>query len=51
VGTHLGDLPGFSASQRTVTIPSVTGLLFDGERIRGHWQVVDRLGVFQQLKR
>jgi hypothetical protein len=22
---------------------------FEGERLSGHWQIVDRLGVFQQL--
>ena len=23
----------------------------DSERISGHWQIADRLGVFQQLRR
>lgn len=50
--THLGDMPGFPASGRTVTMSGATVYLFDAaDRLAGHWQVADRLGVFQQLQR
>jgi steroid delta-isomerase-like uncharacterized protein len=50
--THLGDLPGFPATGRPVTMSGLTAYRFDAEdRLVSHWQVVDRLGVFQQLQR
>ena len=50
--THLGDLPGFPASGRSIKISGATVYDFDSSnRITGHWQVVDRLGVFRQLQR
>jgi len=49
--THLGDLPGFPASGSLIRISGATVYDFDGSnRITGHWQVVDRLGVFRQLQ-
>ena len=49
--THLGDLPGFPASGRSIKTSEATVYDFDsGNRIMGHWQVVDRLGVFRQLQ-
>jgi steroid delta-isomerase-like uncharacterized protein len=49
--THLGDLPGFEASRRTIRMSGATVYMFDGdERITGHWQITDRLGVYQQLQ-
>ena len=48
--SHKGDIAGFAASGAHLTMSGLTLYDFDGEnRIRGHWQVVDRLGVFQQL--
>jgi len=50
--THLGDIPGFAASGKTIRMSGATVYLFDGgDRITGHWQITDRLGVFLQLQR
>ena len=49
-GTHLGDIPGFPASGKSLTMSGATVYQFDGaNRISGHWQVTDRLGIFRQL--
>jgi steroid delta-isomerase-like uncharacterized protein len=48
-GTHLGDLPGFPASGRPLTMSGLTICDFEGDRLSGHWQVVDRLSVWRQL--
>lgn len=49
--THLADIPGFPASGKVIRMSGVTAYFFDdAERITGHWQVTDRLGVFQQLQ-
>ena len=51
-GTHLGDLPGFPATGRTIHMSGATVYGFDSEDcLTGHWQITDRLGVFQQLQR
>jgi steroid delta-isomerase-like uncharacterized protein len=49
-GTHQGDMPGFPASGKTVRMSGMTVYYFEGERIAGHWQVKDALGVFRQLR-
>jgi steroid delta-isomerase-like uncharacterized protein len=49
-GTHRGDMPGFPATGKQIKMSGATVYYFDGERISGHWQIVDRLGVFQQLR-
>jgi len=47
---HTGDIAGFAATGARLTMSGLTLYDFDDEdRITGHWQVVDRLGVFQQL--
>ena len=49
--THLGDFPGFRATGRTIRMSGATAYGFDNEdRVNGHWQIADRLGVFQQLQ-
>lgn len=49
--THKGDLPGFPATGRTITMSGITFYFFDAEdRLTGHWQAVDRLGVMMQLR-
>jgi steroid delta-isomerase-like uncharacterized protein len=48
-GTHLGDLPGFPASGRPLAMSGLTIYFFEGDRLCGHWQVADRLGVYRQL--
>jgi predicted ester cyclase len=49
-GTHKGDIPGFPASGRQIKMSGATVYYFDGTRLTGHWQVTDRLGVYQQLR-
>jgi steroid delta-isomerase-like uncharacterized protein len=49
-GTHLAALPGFPATGRQITMTGSTVYYFDGKFLIGHWQVVDRLSVFQQLQ-
>lgn len=49
-GTHAGDLPGFPASGKQINMSGATVYYFEGDRITGHWQIADRLGVFQQLQ-
>ncbi len=49
-GSHKQDIAGFAATGARLTMSGLTRYDFDAEnRIRGHWQVADRLGVFQQL--
>jgi len=48
--SHTGDIAGFAATGARLTMSGLTLYDFDDEdRITGHWQVVDRLSVFQQL--
>ncbi len=49
-GTHLGDMPGFPATGKVIRMSGATVYSFDGERLSGHWQITDRLGVYQQLR-
>jgi steroid delta-isomerase-like uncharacterized protein len=48
--THKGDYPGFPASGRQIKMSGATVYYFEDDRIIGHWQITDRLGVFQQLR-
>lgn len=48
--THLADMPGFPATGKPLKMSGITIYYFEGERIRGHWQMTDRLGVYQQLR-
>ncbi|WP_117195441.1 ester cyclase [Rhizobium terrae] len=49
--THRGDIPGFPASGRTITMSGATVYHFDADdRLTGHWQVTDRLGIYRQLQ-
>lgn len=49
-GAHRGDLPGFPATGRTVRMSGATVYDFDDrDRLCGHWQAVDRLGLYRQL--
>jgi predicted ester cyclase len=49
-GTHRGDIPGFPASGKRIRMSGATVYDFEGDRLRGHWQVKDALGVYQQLR-
>jgi len=49
--TRLGDVPGFSATGKSLKMSGATVYQFDSaNRISGHWQVTDRLGIFHQLQ-
>ena len=49
--THLADFGPFPATGRTIRMTGATVYSFDADdRLTGHWQVVDRLGVYQQLQ-
>ncbi|MDU8943814.1 ester cyclase [Ovoidimarina sediminis] len=49
-GTHLGDLPGLPATGRRIEMTGATVYGFDAEdRLTGHWQIADRLGIYRQL--
>lgn len=51
-GTHRGDLPGFPATGKPIRMSGATLYRFDDEdRLTGHWQITDRLGVYRQLQR
>ena len=48
-GTHQEDILGFRASGKTITTSGATVYYFDDNRISGHWQIADRMSVYQQL--
>jgi steroid delta-isomerase-like uncharacterized protein len=49
-GTHLGDIAGFPATGKIIKMSGATIYYFDGNRISGHWQIADRLGIYKQLQ-
>jgi steroid delta-isomerase-like uncharacterized protein len=49
-GTHTGDLPGFPATDRQITMSGITVYYIEGGRFTGHWQITDRLGLLKQLR-
>ncbi|MGD8380410.1 MAG: ester cyclase [Gammaproteobacteria bacterium] len=49
-GTHLGEIAGFPATGHPLRMSGATVYYFDGDRISGHWQIADRLGIFSQLR-
>ncbi len=49
-GTHLGDIPGFPATGKPISMSGASVYYFDGDLLTGHWQITDRLGVYQQLR-
>ncbi|MEX0286855.1 MAG: ester cyclase [Paracoccaceae bacterium] len=48
-GTHLGDLPGAPATGRRITMSGATLYDFEDGLLTGHWQIADRLSVWQQI--
>lgn len=50
-GTHAGDLPELPATGKRLTFAGQTIYELSGGKIAGHWQIVDRLGFLQQLRR
>ncbi len=49
-GTHLGAISGIPPSGKKVQMSGATVYYFENNKITGHWQIADRLGVFQQLQ-
>jgi predicted ester cyclase len=49
-GTHKGDIPAFPATGNIIKMSGATVYYFDGDRLTGHWQIIDRLGVYMQLR-
>ena len=49
--THLADIPGFAATGKAIQMSGATTYFFaHGERLSGHWQITDQLGVLRQLQ-
>jgi steroid delta-isomerase-like uncharacterized protein len=52
MASHLGDLENFPATGSRISMSGATVYYFNGDdKISGHWQVSDRLGIYQQLQR
>lgn len=49
-GTHVGEIAGIPPSGKELRMSGVTVYHFQNNRITGHWQVADRLSVFQQMQ-
>ena len=50
--THQGDIAGYAATGKILRMSGATAYFFDQQdRITGHWQITDRLTIFQQLER
>lgn len=50
--THQGDIPGYAATGKILRMSGATTYFFDEQdRLTGHWQITDRLSIFQQLER
>ena len=47
--THQGALPGFPPTGKIIRMSGATVYYFSGDRLTGHWQITDRLGVYRQL--
>lgn len=48
-GTHKKAFGQFEATGRLLRMSGLTIYFFDGDRISGHWQMVDRLAIYQQF--
>ena len=48
--THMGAIAGFPATGKQLRMSGATVYYFEGDRITDHWQIADRLGVYQQLR-
>lgn len=48
-GTHRGDLPGIAATGRPIKMSGLTIYDFMDGKLAGHWQIADRLSVYQQI--
>ena len=48
-GTHRGDLLGNPPTGRSVRVHGIVRSRFEGGRIRDEWELLDMLGLFEQL--
>ena len=48
-GTHEGEIAGVQPTGRELIMSGATVYFLTEEKVSGHWQVVDRLGVAKQL--
>ena len=48
--THLGEVAGIPPSGKKIHMSGATVYYFENNRITGHWQIADRLGVYHQLQ-
>lgn len=48
-GTQKGDLPGLPATNKKVSISGLTIYYFSQGKMIGHWQVLDKLSLLEQL--
>lgn len=49
-GTHSGDLRGVPATGKRLSFSGQTFYLIENGKAAGHWQIIDRLGLIQQLQ-
>jgi steroid delta-isomerase-like uncharacterized protein len=49
-GTHAGEIAGTPPSGKKLYMSGATVYYFHNNKITGHWQIADRLGVFQQIQ-
>lgn len=49
-GNHQGELAGYPPTGEKLYMSGATVYYFQNDKIAGHWQITDRLGVFQQLQ-
>ena len=48
-GTHQGDLQGIAPTGKSVTITGTTLCRFEGGKIAEAWELLDQMGMMQQL--
>jgi predicted ester cyclase len=48
-GTHKGDIPGIAVTDRPIKMSGLTIYDFTEGKLSGHWQIADRLSVYQQV--
>lgn len=48
-GTHLGSIAGILPTGKMIQMSGLTVYYFKDQKLIGHWQVADRLGVYRQI--
>jgi predicted ester cyclase len=48
-GTHAGEFMGVPATGRTIALPGISILRFDGATVSERWSIADTLGLLVQL--